>query len=432
MLQAESTSKTRPIRLDSLGNPDLGYSTFTTFDGTEHLQEEWDAFMESIGAEVFLSYDWCRIWWKYYGQGRELRVFIFRTSGAVAGILPIFIEEIRCLTVKVKVARIVASHAMPTTVRVPILRSVFGAAVKAFATDLFSHCGVDLVHLGPLSGGYPDFENLLETCRVYAAETPCQVDTFTGDVQTYYYLEPAWEKQLSRLSKQERKRIRRSYKEIESARLPFTVSYADGRSLASVLDAFVKLHQARWQKVGKAGHFADWPYAREFHEENAAVQLQRGRLRLLELRINDKPIGYKFAFRFGQGMCAFLDARSESDMPGGVQFSHLAFSEQMQRAIREGVKWVDCMRGYYEHKHALGGTTEPIGNILLHRGGPSVSFKVFVLRKAAFIYDGFYYKLFHNRIAPLLLKSPRPLRSWWLCTHTLLAARQKSCVSRTH
>lgn len=418
--------------MDSPRKPELGYSTFATFDGTEHLQEEWDAFMESIGAEVFLSYDWCRIWWKCYGQGRELRVFLFRSAGRLAGIMPMFIEEIRCWPLKVKVARIVASHAMPTTVRVPIRQSVLGVVIKALATDLFSQCSVDLVHLGPISGDYADFGNLVESCGVYADETACRMDSFAGDAQIYYCLEPTWEKQLSWLSRQERKRMRRSYEEIQSTGLPFTVSYADARSLADVFAAFVEMHQAKWQKAGNAGHFVDWPCAREFHEENAAVQLGRGRLRLLELRINDKPIGYKFAFRFGQGMCAFLDARSESGMPGRVQFSHLAFSEQIQRAIGEGVKWVDCMRGYYEHKLALAGKLETIRSIILHRGGPVISFKVFVLRKAAFFYDGFYYKLFRGRIAPWLRLRPKPLRNWWLVTHTLLAARKKARVSRNH
>jgi hypothetical protein len=100
----------------------------------------------------------------------------------------------------------------------------------------------------------------------------------------------------------------------------------------------------------------------------------------------------------------------------------LAFSEQVQRAIGEGVKWIDSMRGRYPHKTALGGETEPIKTILLYHKRRSALAKVRALRAAAFAYDALYYRVYRGRIAPLLHMRPKPLRQWWLRTHTLLGA----------
>ena len=64
------------------------------FDALANMQQEWDDFIESVGGEIFLTYDWCRIWWKYYGHKRDLTIFVFRNGGEICGILPLFREKI--------------------------------------------------------------------------------------------------------------------------------------------------------------------------------------------------------------------------------------------------------------------------------------------------------------------------------------------------
>ena len=39
-----------------------------SFDELQRLREPWDRLALKAGSEIFLTYDWCRIWWKYYGK----------------------------------------------------------------------------------------------------------------------------------------------------------------------------------------------------------------------------------------------------------------------------------------------------------------------------------------------------------------------------
>jgi hypothetical protein len=398
------------------GAGDLVVDIAGSFESLPLTAAEWDAFMEGMDAEIFLSHDWCRLWWKYYGAGNLLRIFTFRSKGRLAGILPLYIEKI---PPGIRTARIVSSHYMPTAVRVTIERGILDEAIEAVSRDLFDQCAVDLIHFGPLSAVCGNFVPLLESCRKSAPQ-PSQIAAYCYDVQTCFHLKETWDAQMDLLSHQERKRMRRAYKDLESADLVLTVSGADEQSFREVFSAFVAMHQQRWNNAARAGHFVDWPRARDFHEENAAVQLRQGRLRLLEMKINNQPIGYKFAFRFGRGMCAYLDARAETALPRHLRFSHLAFCEQVRRAIAEGVRWVDSLCGFYPHKLALGGVTAPMMSILFIRKGAVNSARVKALRTLAFLNDGFYSKLYRNRLVPRLRLKTGPLQHWWLQTSTLI------------
>ena len=58
---------------------------YEDFEDIAISQSEWDAFMESVDAEIFLTFDWCRSWWKFYGKKRKLKIFIFRERKNICG-----------------------------------------------------------------------------------------------------------------------------------------------------------------------------------------------------------------------------------------------------------------------------------------------------------------------------------------------------------
>ena len=53
---------------------------YDSFESLASMAGQWDNFVESVGGEIFLSYDWCRVWWKYYSKNRELKVLVFRSG----------------------------------------------------------------------------------------------------------------------------------------------------------------------------------------------------------------------------------------------------------------------------------------------------------------------------------------------------------------
>ncbi len=138
---------------------ELSVEVFQTFEEVAHLQIEWDRFVVEMGGDIYFSYDWCRMWWRYYGSGRTLRVFTARIDGKLAGLLPMFIDRIRLGPIRLCAGKPVGSDFTLQVGDPPIhsdhaeaiLRTVFDRLIKEFQCDLI------------------DFPALPETSVVYRA-----------------------------------------------------------------------------------------------------------------------------------------------------------------------------------------------------------------------------------------------------------------------
>jgi CelD/BcsL family acetyltransferase involved in cellulose biosynthesis len=101
------TSQGKSETASSTASGNLKVDVFDSFDELASMQQEWDNFVESVGSEIFLTFDWCRIWWKYYGKNRTLRVFVFRINNELLGIIPLFFEKIWLGLVPIRTVKIV-------------------------------------------------------------------------------------------------------------------------------------------------------------------------------------------------------------------------------------------------------------------------------------------------------------------------------------
>ena len=83
----DQLSRRGGTRVDLISpNDKVEVEIYNSFSALEPIKREWDRFIEEIGGEIFLTYDWCRIWWKYYGVDRDLGIFVFRHCGEICGI----------------------------------------------------------------------------------------------------------------------------------------------------------------------------------------------------------------------------------------------------------------------------------------------------------------------------------------------------------
>jgi len=142
----------------------LQVEIFEDFEDLTNLQPEWDAFMEEVDAEIFMSFDWCRIWWKFYGKKRRLAIYVFRHEKHICGILPIFIERIWLGPISVRVIRIVGADYVPVTVSVPVKEDYLDLVVKIFVEKIQERWRWDLIYLGALSGKYSLTDQLVHEC----------------------------------------------------------------------------------------------------------------------------------------------------------------------------------------------------------------------------------------------------------------------------
>jgi len=151
---------------DTRGEP-MDISLFDSFDKLEAMKEEWDRFMEEIGAEIFLTYDWCSTWWKHYGQERELLIAIFRIGKELMGILPLMRDEIGVSVLSVGVVRLVGSDFSPFTTVFPVKSPFIEQAIRSLIEELNRRCQWEILHIGPVCGGYKHQEELQGTVGIH-------------------------------------------------------------------------------------------------------------------------------------------------------------------------------------------------------------------------------------------------------------------------
>lgn len=396
----------------------INLSVYDDFEKIGSIQEEWDEFIESIGGEIFLTYDWCRIWWKYYGGNRHLRIYIFRQNDKLVGILPLFVDPLGIGTLCLRIIKVVGTDFTPVTVSIPLNPDLLDTIIKLFMAELSLRDEWDILCLGPICGRYP-FTDELYQCFGSILSDSYEISIKTNDVQTYFDIADSWENQIAKLSKQERKRMRRAYREIDERGISLESCLASDDQFADYFNGFIQMHQERWLKENRAGHFIDWPNADRFHHEIAAEQLRKNRLRLLRIKLRNETIGYKYFYKLGNTYYAFLDARAEFNEADEINFYRIGFGEQVKQALEEKVSCIDSMRGRYEHKLHLGGRLMPVKSIYIYSRGKVAKLRLRFFQMLVRLLNISYYKIWRRRITPKLKLKPVSLWNLWIRSHLI-------------
>lgn len=403
---------------DGKSDSQVTVELFSSFDKILSLQEEWDAFVGANGADIFMTYDWCRIWWKYYGKGRDLKIFIFRNNDELVGIIPVFMEKIWLGPVFVKAVKIVGSDFTLAQFSLQIRDCFLKEVVEGLVEKLYG-LDWDIIHVGSMAGKYGSFLDV-EKALSYSFNSFAVVRLKERDVQTYFDLAESWENQFLTLSKRERGDIRRNYryiaKVIDDIDKPVQIVVADSNNIQEIFNNFVEMHKDHWNRLNKAGHFGDWPDSKEFHYEQAKVALKRGRLRLLKININDICLGYEYDYKCGHNYFEVLNARTSEEKYKNISLGKIIFCEQAKKAIKEKVGCIDSMRGKYDHKIKMGGKLYPIRSLFVIRKKFLVSIRVNIFLALARLFNILYYKIWFCRLAPKLPFRRRLLWKLWIRT----------------
>ena len=391
---------------------------FTTLQEVESIRLEWDRFVEAQTADIFLTYDWCRIWWKYYGNNREPVIFILRSGGNICGILPMFMERIRVGPVLLKVMKLMCADYSPVTIPNANQREHLETGITLILKELIRTKAFDLIYFGALSGRYED-TNILVDIINNGLGNAWVVEVKELDVQTYFSVENSWEKQIEKMSKLQRRNTRRVYKEIRERGMSLTTDLATLETWSSMFDRFVGMHQEHWQKMGMPGHFAQWPFAYNFHKEVAGTLVDLGRLRLAEIKLDNRCFGYEYMYKLGNTYCWFLNARAELEKESKIDFLRIGFGEKVEKAVREGVTCIDAMRGRYQYKNMMGGKSLPVYGVYVFPANNAGLLRVKCFRWLVQFMDILYSKIWLRRVAPRIGFIPGQYIDLWVRSHML-------------
>jgi CelD/BcsL family acetyltransferase involved in cellulose biosynthesis len=402
-----------PMReLGRATDADLHLETFTSFADIEAHAPEWEALVSELNGSLYLTPDWCRVWWRHYGDGRELRLILVRDEEGLAGVLPFFLDRVGLPFARARVAKLVGCDFTIAVVDPPVQPDVATEARARAIRQLFEHDKCDIVQIGPSSAASPQLEGL----RRSAAEVDDVAQIIRegeSGARTVFEIPHGFDAYLKSLSKNQRSNYRRNVNRLNKAYAFELDVVRGGPELEREFEAFAEMHQAQWNAVNKLGHFGDWPRSLEFTRDLVKTLARADRVRLIRLLADERVVSYYFCFEFDGTYYWRLPARLVGQPWDQLALGRVGLIKMLEVAAEEGATSVEAGIGKYEYKEKLNAKTLPVHSLALCRKGLASRCRARLAIALGDLLQLAYYRVWFVRVAPRLGVPLRPLwRSW--------------------
>lgn len=311
---------------------------------TDSVAEDWARLAQASG-NIFATWEWNSLWWKYFGRGRKLLATACRDGdGRIVAILPLYLSSVRPLRVIRFLGHGQGDHLSP--ICAPADREAAARALR----DALGREAFDLF-LGDKMPPEAGWTALLGGRMLRRTGSP--VLRFDGK---------SWEELLASRSSNFREQVRRRERKLGREHdLSFRFC-DDPERLDDDLGVLFRLHLARWSDTGA------WysPAAEAFHREFAARALERGWLRLWLLELDGRPAAAWYGFRFCGAELYYQAGRDPEWERGSVGFVLLAHS--IRAAVEGGMSEYRFLEGSEGYKYRFASEDQGLETIAIPRG----------------------------------------------------------------
>jgi CelD/BcsL family acetyltransferase involved in cellulose biosynthesis len=373
---------------------------FQDFERLAPLREAWDDAVLRTGGSVYMTYDWVRLWWQFYGGTAQLRVFVFSAGGLVVAVLPLYIDTLGWGPARLRVARLVGSNIPPKVFDPPVPANMAGDLFAAVLGRLFTRERCDVLSLGPVSERHLPLSALRIACerqpglvgRIDALDGVHSVFRLPADMEAYY----------GALSKKESKN-RKYYVRLLKKECDAGVDVVtDSLAVIREFELFAEQHRQQWHAEGKSGHFGAWPRALDFNRALVEAQARLGRVRFIRILANDRVIAYQYIFAFGDRYYWELPSRAVEPKWERFSLGPTGIVTMIDEGIAERMAEVEGGLGHYDYKVRLGAKEYPARTYRIVTGGLSPRMRFGAFSAIATVVRLAYHKLWYRRIAPRL------------------------------
>ena len=342
----------------------LHVECLSSFPELATFRDEWDAFVERVGSDIYFTIDWLESWWKYYGSGRELRCLIIRSGAQLVAALPFCVQTLWVGPVPVKVARFVGADSTIPVFSPPVEpgreQEVLGLVLDHFLTK--ERC--DVVSLSPLSGASPITKAAQAICAAHSTFSLARDDSL--EPHTIFRLPQTFDLYLSSLQKQQRSNYTRDLAHL-SKRLRIAHDVISGSHAIEYFNEFERVHEAQWRATERLGHFGDWPESSAFNTELVKNFAARNRVRFHVLKGNGEPLSIQYGFVFGDTYYWRLPARNPKSELEKFGLGRVGLVKMIESLIAEGIRTIEAGPGHYDYKVRHGGVELPLRRLVVTR-----------------------------------------------------------------
>lgn len=334
-------------------------------DGFDRLRDEWTELLgASDCAQPFLTWEWCRAWWRHLREDRRLHLITVREGDRLVGLAPLALRPPRLRRLQ------------PYTQ----LEFLGMGAAGADYLDFVLRRGHEAPTLQTLREHLSAQERILECCRVRPAGSAARAiagrlqaagwDVLEEQTDTCPYLDLQghdWDSYLRSRSGAHRNNVKRRLRKISEGRAAEFLEAGDQESRRWIYRDFVRLHHLRHGQLSGSNALHTDPLV-AFHEEFTAAALDRGWLRLSLLRLDGEPAATVYGLLYNRVFYYYqagFDPRF-SDLSVGI----VMLARSIRRSIEEGAREYDLLHGVERYKSLWANGQRQLVRLTLYPADP--------------------------------------------------------------
>jgi CelD/BcsL family acetyltransferase involved in cellulose biosynthesis len=310
------------------------------------LGERWDALLQkSSDNNIFLTWEWLFIWWRHYGEGKQLRILLIKEQDKIIGIVPMMQWQYKKGPFHINLLENICAEECDYSGAILTERVDESVAILLKYLQKITSDSKTIVRIWHV----PERSNFLSVLR---KEHPVFIKSLILNERLssqcpYIDLPTTREEYFQTLGKRTREHIRRRAKYLEN---DFTVEfkkYTGDEDLQSMLENLFLLHQERWQARNIVSKFQT-PQARGFYVEVSEVFHQKGWLNLSFVNINGRIASIEWGFNYDRtywSMTFSFDIDYSRYSLGRIHSMYL-----IQDAINNGQRKFDMLKGIEDYK----------------------------------------------------------------------------------
>jgi CelD/BcsL family acetyltransferase involved in cellulose biosynthesis len=315
------------------------------------LANKWNNILsQSESDSIFLTWEWVFNWWQVYGVGKELRVLVLRDQDEdedIVAIAPFYVRTKKILGgLSINEIRFLGTgeDVSPDYLDFIIKKGFENEAINAFIKYLAVKNGWHVVNLTDmLSTSFT-----VKILQKVAADNRLMVESSERATCPYIQLLPDWEEYIGGLSKNMRYNIKRRMRNLEKDFKTRYFVWQDIEGLEYAMERLSFLHNKRWnQKGGKHG-FSSKEY-NAFHQAVAREFGMKGWLQLSCLELDGEIVGILYDYRYRNKIYYYQGGFDPSLYKYSLGLVLRAYV--IQRAIENGIKEIDLLKGAHEYKY---------------------------------------------------------------------------------
>lgn len=323
--------------------------SITRWEELAGLAPYWNALARGV---PFRSWAWLGGWWRHYGADdadhrRLFALAVYNDRNELIGLAPWYLEKTRSRgqVIRVLGSGDVCSDYLSLLCLPGSEALVADALANRLAGDRDGKGSSrwKALLLGGVDAGDVATQCFIERMRELDSPVYCQPGPNCWRIE----LPPSWDDYLAGLSKSHRKQVRRLDERLFATGRAKLQTAALPDELQRGLEILVELHGRRRGELGQRGAFAKPDFA-AFHQEAAEQLLADKILRLSWIEFDGRPVAAEYQLL---GMHAVYAYQSGID-PAALECEpgRLAMMATLRRAIEDGYRWFDLLRGDEPYK----------------------------------------------------------------------------------